>query len=74
MPDPASFALLRQRLGARLRERRSLAEMTQEAAAARAGLDTRHLQKLEAGEVNVTLRTLWRLAEAYSVKLPVLFE
>jgi len=37
------------------------------------GLVTRHLQKLEAGEVNVTLRTLVRISVALGVDLKDLF-
>ncbi len=41
--------------------------MTQEEAANQTGIGWRHLQKIEAGEVNVTLRTLCRLAAALRV-------
>ena len=48
--------------------------LTQEAAAERAGLVTRHLQKTEAAEVNVTLHTLVRLALALNVEVVALFQ
>ena len=38
--------------------------MTQEAAAARSGIDYKRYQRLEAGGVNATMRTLLRVAEA----------
>lgn len=38
--------------------------MTQEAAASRAGIDYKRWQRLEAGEVNATVRTLVRAAGA----------
>ena len=37
------------------------------------GLVTRHFQKLEAGEVNVTLRTLVRVAAALRIDLKTCF-
>lgn len=48
----------------RLREGSGL---TLEQAAERAGMYWRHWQKVEAGEVNATLRTLERLAAALGV-------
>jgi transcriptional regulator with XRE-family HTH domain len=53
-----------------LRERRG---ETQAALSERAGIALRHLQKIEAGEVNLTLHTLARLATALSVDVPDLF-
>ncbi len=38
-----------------------------------AGLNVRHLQKLEEGSVNVTLRTLERLTRAYDVDVTEFF-
>lgn len=37
--------------------------------AERAGLNPRHLQKLEAAELNVTLDTICRLCEAFGVEI-----
>ncbi len=48
--------------------------LTLAAAAERAGMDWRHWQKVEAGEVNVTLRTLVRLAEALGLEEAALLE
>lgn len=47
---------------------------TQEYVAERAGMNPRHYQKLEEGSVNVTLRTLERLASAFRVDVRDLFE
>jgi transcriptional regulator with XRE-family HTH domain len=57
------------RLGANLKKRRVSLELTQEDVAERGGIAVRHYQKLEAGEVNVTLRTLVRLSAALKAEL-----
>ena len=54
-----------------LRQRSSL---SQDDLSSRAGLAVRHLQKLEAGEVNVTLKTLAALAVALEVDPQVLLQ
>jgi transcriptional regulator with XRE-family HTH domain len=46
---------------------------TLEHASGQTSVDVRHLQKIEAGEVNVTLATLVRLAEAFGVAVSELF-
>lgn len=43
--------------------------MTQEEAAARARIDYKRYQRLEAGSVNATIRTLARVAEALGTDL-----
>lgn len=55
--------LLRE-VGSRVRVVRDAAGMTQEAAAARAGIDYKRWQRLEQGAVNATIRTLARVAAA----------
>lgn len=55
---------LQQQVGSNLREAREAQGLSQEQLAHLAGLATRHLQKIEAGQVNVTLRTLARLGSA----------
>jgi transcriptional regulator with XRE-family HTH domain len=52
---------------------RNTLKLTVEQAAEHADLDRRHWQKVEAGEVNVTLRTLTRLSRALRVAVPLLF-
>jgi transcriptional regulator with XRE-family HTH domain len=56
----------------RLRDERRARGWTQEQAAERCGYFPRHYQKLEAAELNVTLATLERLAEAFDVDAGVL--
>lgn len=48
----------------RVRRARERAGLTQEAAASAAGIDYKRYQRLEAGTVNATMRTLARVAEA----------
>jgi hypothetical protein len=65
---------LRQKLAANVRRLREGAGLTLEEAAHRAGLHWRHWQKVEAGEVNLTLASLVRLAGALGVEAAGLFE
>lgn len=51
-------------LRANLRRRRNELGITQEVAAERMQIAARHYQKIEAGELNLTLRTLCKLADA----------
>jgi transcriptional regulator with XRE-family HTH domain len=55
----------RSALGKAVRELRG--EMTQEALALRVGKAQGWISRLEAGEVNVTVRNLWRLAAGLDV-------
>lgn len=64
---------LRRLLAANVHRYRGTLGLTVEAAAERADLDRRHWQKVEAGEVNATLRTLARLSRALGVAVPLLF-
>jgi len=61
-------------LAANVRLFREKIGWTQEQAADAIGIATRHYQKIEAGDVNVTLETLCHLAEAFEVSLRDLFE
>ena len=65
---------LRTVLGLQVRRLRGEAGLTQEQLAGRARLASRHLQKIEAGEVNLTLATLERLAQALQVNAASLLE
>lgn len=60
-------------LGARLRMARTLRGWTLSEAAERCDLDLKHLQKIEAGRINVTLRSLVRIASGFSVTVATLF-
>jgi transcriptional regulator with XRE-family HTH domain len=65
---------LQVQVGANLRRFREKRGLTQEQLAHAAGLATRHLQKIEAGQVNLTLRTLVRLGSALDVGARFLLE
>ena len=60
-------------LGARLRELRRDARLSQEAAAERAHLSPKHLRRLERGQANATMASLLACARAYGVTLADLF-
>jgi ribosome-binding protein aMBF1 (putative translation factor) len=60
-------------LGLRVRGLRNERGWTLEQAAERCDLDFKHLQKVESGQVNVTLVTLVRLAVGLKVSLGALF-
>ena len=64
---------LQLRLAANLRDGRLRLGWTQEHLAQEAGLAPRHIQKLEAGEVNLTLRTIGRLCAALEMDASTLF-
>ena len=61
-------------IGRRIREARLAAGLTQEEAAAAAGIDAKRWQRLEQGSVNATLRTLGRVAEALGMTFWALLE
>lgn len=58
-------------LGARVRATRLRQRLTLEQASERMGLDLKHLQKIEAGQLNATLGTLARIARGLGVSLTV---
>lgn len=60
----SSYRVTIKTLTTRLRKRRKELGLTQEDAAERIQIATRHYQKLEPGDLNLTLRTLCRLADA----------
>lgn len=64
---------LRRRLAANVLHYRGTLALTIEAAAERGDLDRRYWQKIEAGEANVTLRTLARLSRGLRVAVALLF-
>ncbi len=57
------YPTMRDKLARNVRRRRQELGLSQEAAAHDMQMATRHFQKLEAGELNVTLRTLCKVAE-----------
>jgi transcriptional regulator with XRE-family HTH domain len=56
-------ALILRQVGAQVRRARTSRGLTQEEAAARAGIGYKRLQAIEAGSVNATIRTLARIAD-----------
>lgn len=72
MSEREGKALLK-RLAQRARELRAQAKLSQEAMAERAAMNVRPYQKLESGEVNVTLATLAQLSRALDVDVRDLF-
>lgn len=63
-----------QRLGARIRELRLAAKLTQERAAHAADLTVKQVNLIEAGKTNPTVATLFALAKAISVDVGAFFE
>lgn len=57
-----TLARTRRHLGRTIRMLRLKRRLTQEQLAERAGIDVKHLQKAEYAELNITLRTLVRIA------------
>ncbi len=72
--DSDNFRRIRQRVAGQVRRLRLLHGLTQEAVAARAGLAPRHYQKIEAAEVNLTLETIVKVADALAVDVRELFQ
>lgn len=60
-------------LGLRLRRLREVHGWTLEQTAERCDLDLKHLQKIESGQLNVTLVTLVRLAGGFREPMATLF-
>lgn len=52
------------RLGAAIRSRRQLLELSQEALADHAGIDRSHMGKIERGERNVTILNIAKIASS----------
>jgi hypothetical protein len=71
-PAKAEVPESRRILARNVRRCRQAGKLTLKVASRRARLHWRHWQKIEAGEVNVTLDTVVRLAEALEVKFHVL--
>ena len=61
-------------LAKNVRRLRGTREWTQEEAAEASGIAVRHYQKIEAGDVNVTVATIVRVAVAFRVPVSALFE
>jgi DNA-binding Xre family transcriptional regulator len=59
--------IIRQRLSINVRSLRNSAALTLKKASERAEMHWRHWQKIEAGQVNITLQTLARIAEVLGI-------
>ena len=69
MSRPAiTETVLRRRLGDNVRALRTASRLTVKKAALRAEVHWRHWQKIEAGDTNVTLFTLARVADALNAE------
>ena len=64
---------IRKVFGANVRAYRLAAGLSQEAVAVRMGVDRAHVSAIERGRQNVTLLTIWQLAEALKVRPADLF-
>ncbi len=69
VPGRARLPPARQRLAAAAKRERARLGWTQEQAAETARLNIRHYQKIEDGSVNVALRTVELLGEAFGVDI-----
>ena len=65
---------LQRRIGRRISELRAAIGATQEQIAEGSGLDVRYVQRIEAGEVNLTLESLVRLANVLHVAVDSMFQ
>ena len=61
-------------LAGNVRRLRANLQWTQEQAAEASDVAVRHFQKIEAGDVNVTVATLVRVAKAFRVSIKALFD
>ncbi|TRO87171.1 helix-turn-helix transcriptional regulator [Glycocaulis profundi] len=59
---------IRQVFGLNLRRERLRAGLTQEALAVKVGVDRAHVSAMERGVQNITLLTLWHVAEALGIE------
>lgn len=73
MKTNKDFEKIQRRLGLAVKKYRTAKGLTQEKLALQADMGWRHLQKIEAGEVNTTLFTLTKLAKALDVDPSDLF-
>ena len=65
---------IRRSVGENVRRYREAAGLSQEGLAARIGVDQGYVSKLEAGQRNPTIVTVWHVAKALDVKPSDLFQ
>ena len=68
------FTAEAKQLGLRVRALRQARKWTLEQAAEASNLDLKHLQKVEAGKLNLTLVTLVRIAQGFDEPIASLFK
>lgn len=71
--EDVPFRKLQSAFGAELRRRREALDWTQQHAAEMLGLSWRHVQDIEAGEVNITLLLLYRYSVVLGFEVTDLF-
>lgn len=71
--DEARKEEVKKRFGARLRQLRKAAKLSQEKVALKSGIDRSYLGGIERGENNVSLINIQRIAEALEVEAAELF-
>ncbi len=59
---------IRQTLGRNVKALRTTAGLSQEELAARMDVDQAYVSRLEAGEINPTILTIWHMAQALNTK------
>lgn len=72
--ESKKFQRLQRTLGQRVRSLRDERGLTLYEVQAKSGVDWKHWQKIEAGQLNLTLATLHRIAEGLGVTIADLFE
>ncbi|WP_299507582.1 helix-turn-helix transcriptional regulator [uncultured Roseobacter sp.] len=65
---------IRHTFGSNLKHYRTQANMSQAALAVKMGVDRAHVSAMERGQQNVTIVTLWHVAQALDVEPSVLLE
>ncbi len=65
---------IRQIFGNNLKHYRTLADLSQAALAVKMGVDRAHVSSMERGQQNVTIITLWHVAQALNVEPAALLE
>ncbi|MGE0652703.1 MAG: helix-turn-helix domain-containing protein [Alphaproteobacteria bacterium] len=65
---------IRRTFGANVRRYRIAAGLSQEAVAVKMGVDRAYVSGMERGQQNVTLLTMWHLAEALNVRPAALLD
>jgi transcriptional regulator with XRE-family HTH domain len=73
-PRSNRYAELLTVFAANVRALRTQRQWTQEFAASQFGMHSRHLQKIESGNVNFTAHTIARIAAAFDVEPARLFQ